>query len=270
MKGAPVVHDRIQVRRHAAHSDDEPRWRQLVARLAQGSGSWRLGGAAVAASGLVLAIVAGIWLLRSPKPPVEAALPYAVAPTTLAPTSPTTLASGSPAPAAPAAAAAATAATAAAGTTPSDGTLVVHVAGAVMTPGVYALAAGARVDDAVRAAGGPGPAADVDAVNLAEPLRDGQRVYVVAVGESVPPMAGPSGAAPAAAADASVGPVGPVDLNHADVAALDALPGVGPSTAAAIVAHREANGPFASVDELEEVRGIGPAKLEALRGLVTV
>ncbi|MEY4174789.1 MAG: hypothetical protein RI900_1954, partial [Actinomycetota bacterium] len=97
-----------------------------------------------------------------------------------------------------------------------------------------------------------------DAINLAARLLDGQRVYVPRVGEAVPPGAGPEA------------PSGPLDLNSATEEQLDDLPGVGPATAAAIVAHRDSNGPFGSVDDLGEVRGIGPAKLDALRGLVTV
>jgi competence protein ComEA len=144
-------------------------------------------------------------------------------------------------------------------------TLVVHVAGAVVAPGVYELAGGARTADAVAAAGGATTGSDVDALNLAAPLRDGERVYVPVEGEAPPPLALPPGDAPGS----SVAP-GPVDLNRATAAELDALPGIGPATAQAIVAHREANGPFASIDDLEQVRGIGPAKLATIRPLVTL
>jgi competence protein ComEA len=145
------------------------------------------------------------------------------------------------------------------------GSVVVHVAGAVEHPGVHLLRAGARVHDAIAAAGGPRPDADLDRLNLAAPVADGSQVYVVvagAVGSGVggSPGDGDPGGTPAAG--------GAVSLNAADAAALDALPGVGPSTAAAIIAHREANGPFGSVDDLLDVRGIGAAKLEGLRDLV--
>ncbi len=151
------------------------------------------------------------------------------------------------------------------------GEVVVHVAGAVSRPGVVRLPASSRAVDAVTAAGGLRPDADADRVNLAAGLIDGQRVVVPAIGqpapvEAVPPPGAPSGPS----ADSGDGPSALVDLNTADAALLEELPGVGPATAAAILAHREDNGPFASVDALIDVRGIGEAKLEAVRDLVTV
>jgi competence protein ComEA len=142
---------------------------------------------------------------------------------------------------------------------------VVHVAGAVVAPGVYSLAGSPRVTDAVAAAGGMSVEADPNAVNLAAPVHDGERVYIPKVGE-VTAVAVNNAGGPAIAA----GPVGPVNLNTATAEELDVLPGVGPATAAAIVAHRQQHGPFQTVDQLGDVRGIGPAKLDALRGLVTV
>jgi competence protein ComEA len=140
--------------------------------------------------------------------------------------------------------------------------VVVHVAGAVLTPGVYELDAGARVDDAVRTAGGPRSDAELDGLNLAAVVVDGQRVYV--------PVLGEIDLATVAEGTAAEAAVGPVDLNSATVEQLDALPGVGPATASAIVDDRERNGPFATVDDLDRVPGIGPAKLGAIRDLVTV
>jgi competence protein ComEA len=143
--------------------------------------------------------------------------------------------------------------------------VTVHVAGAVRAPGVYRLARGARVDDAVRLAGGALRRADLTAVNLAAEVEDGRQVLVplrAAAGAGVAPGAGAApgpGAAPAK-----------VNLNTADAAALDVLPGVGPATAAKILAFREEHGSFASVDELGDVPGIGDVRLEALRELVTV
>jgi competence protein ComEA len=152
--------------------------------------------------------------------------------------------------------------------------VVVHAAGAVVRPGVHRLPGGSRVADVLAAAGGPGPDADLDRVNLAALVADGQRLYVPRLGEAaVPaPVGAADGAGTAGAAGGGTSPTagGPVDLNAATESELDVLPGVGPSTASAIVAHREANGPFSRVDDLLEVRGIGPAKLEALRDLVTV
>ncbi len=153
------------------------------------------------------------------------------------------------------------------------GQVVVHVAGAVAAPGVVRLSNGSRVVDAVTAAGGLRADADPDRVNLAATLVDGQRVVVPIVGQPVPAEVAPapapsSGGATAGAA--SSGGAAPVDLNTATAEQLDALPGVGPSTAAAILDHRASAGPFTSVDQLLDVRGIGEAKLEALRDLVSV
>jgi competence protein ComEA len=139
--------------------------------------------------------------------------------------------------------------------------VVVDVAGAVQRSGVFRLPAGSRVTDAVRAAGGLGTTADADAVNLAAVLADGQRVYIPRGGEAPPPEGPVVG---------STAPTGPVNLNTATIDQLDRLPGVGPTTAAAIIAHRQQFGPFGSVDDLSAVKGIGPAKIAALRGLVTV
>lgn len=165
----------------------------------------------------------------------------------------------------------ATAAGTAAGATTTVPGMVVHAAGAVRQPGVYLLPAGARVADLLDRAGGPTADTDLDRLNLAAPLADGQRLYVPRRGEQAPPVVGPDGgvAAPGVSVAGSV-PAGPIDLNTATVEQLDTLPGIGPATAAAIVDHRERTGPFASVDALLDVRGIGPAKLEALRELVSV
>ncbi len=141
--------------------------------------------------------------------------------------------------------------------------LVVQAAGAVVHPGLYRLALGARVADLVAKAGGPSPGAELDSVALAAKLVDGQRVYVPRVGEVPPPVA-------ATAADGPRAPPEPVDLNTATADELDSLPGIGPATAAAIVAYRELHGPFHAIEDLLDVRGIGPAKLDALRGLVRV
>ena len=136
--------------------------------------------------------------------------------------------------------------------------IYVHILGQVVRPGLYALPDGARAVDAVAAAGGFTPTADAAGVNLARFVSDGEQIVVPAVGEAVP------GAAP------GVGGDGRVNLNTADAAALDTLPGVGPATAQKILAWREQHGRFEVVEDLLDVGGIGEAKLDAIRDLVTV
>ncbi|KZM76607.1 competence protein ComEA [Cellulosimicrobium sp. I38E] len=138
-----------------------------------------------------------------------------------------------------------------------------HVVGQVAAPGLVTVAADARVADALEAAGGATAEADLAALNLARTVTDGEQIVVPRPGEAVP-AAGP--AAPAAGATAG----GAVDLNAADATALDALPGIGPVLAERIVAWRDENGPFTTVDELGEVSGIGPAVLADVRDLVRV
>ena len=151
----------------------------------------------------------------------------------------------------------------------------VDVVGEVRRPGVYALPEGSRVEAAVDAAGGPTPDANIAAVNLAAKATDGSQIAVPAKGEPGA-SAGTRGTAGAGAAgstgggEGAVGSAGPVNINTADAVQLDALPGVGPSTAAKIVADRETNGPFASPDDLGRIPGIGPKKLEQLKPLITV
>lgn len=146
--------------------------------------------------------------------------------------------------------------------------LLVHVAGAVGSPGVVELPPGSRVIDAVTAAGGLLPDADPDRLNLAAPLEDGLRVAVPVVGQPAPDVF-EAWAAAGPGSDAASG-AGVVNVNLASQAQLETLPGVGPATATAIIAHRDSNGPFRTVESLIDVRGIGEAKLDALRDLVTV
>jgi competence protein ComEA len=158
-------------------------------------------------------------------------------------------------------------------TTPAPGrTIVVAVAGRVRRPGLVTLPEGARVADAVRAAGGPAHGADPGLLNLARRLADGELVVV-----GVPSTGGAAtactGCLPApggGTAMAGAQPAGPVSLNSATPDELDTLPGVGPVTAARIVAWRESHGPFASVDQLRDVPGIGPSRLAQIRPLVTL
>jgi competence protein ComEA len=157
------------------------------------------------------------------------------------------------------------------GSTAVSTEVVVHVVGAVAAPGVQRLPTGSRVIDAVEAAGGAAPDADLSRVNLAAVLADGQQVVVLRPGEAPPVAAGAGPSGPGAADGAGGGGDGAlVDINRASAAELEELPGVGPATAEAIIAHRDQNGPFASVDELLDVRGIGEAKLEQLRDRATV
>jgi competence protein ComEA len=142
-------------------------------------------------------------------------------------------------------------------TAATAGGVLVDVAGHVRHPGVYRLPAGARVHEAIAAAGGARRGADLAALNRAAPLVDGQQVLVGVAG------AAPDEAHGAGAAAASV------SINRADATALDALPGIGPVTAEKIVAEREQSGPYSSVDDLDRVPGIGPATIESLRDVVT-
>lgn len=161
-----------------------------------------------------------------------------------------------------------------AGTSEPGGTTVtVHAAGALAHPGVYVLPAEARVADVMEAAGGALPEADVDQLNLALRVADGERVYLPRKGEAaVPPPAAPSsgggGGGPRGGTATTRGQL--LDLNTATAGQLEALPGIGPSLAQAIVEHRTRHGRFRSVDDLLEVPGIGPAKLGAVRPLVRV
>ncbi|MDQ2984141.1 MAG: helix-hairpin-helix domain-containing protein [Actinomycetota bacterium] len=139
--------------------------------------------------------------------------------------------------------------------------LVVDVVGAVRQPGLYRLAQGARIADAVTRAGGVTPRADLELINLAAPLADGEQVVVPRRGAG----AGDTGSS---VSGAGASPSGPVHLNNATLEQLDSLPGVGPVTAQKILDYREQHGAFSSVDALDAVPGIGPARLDTLRELV--
>lgn len=232
------------------------RWRrsrEYVADFVDWVGVGRI----VATSGSVVLVAAGAWwVMQTPPPPIELSIAYA-----------TSTVAGSTG-------AASSSQFVTSSTIPL--TILVHVAGEVVRPGVVVIAGGARVVDALRAAGGPTSQADLDAVNLAAPLVDAAQVYIPKRGETgkrqvtrpAPGVNLPSTNVGGAISD----PAGtaPIDLNSATEQQLDTLPGVGPSTARAIVAYRLQHGPFARVDDLLNVRGIGPVKLDALRGLVRV
>ena len=195
-----------------------------------------------ASEATVVLCLGAVWLIRTPPPATEASLPRATTSTATPASAPSVL-DDDPAARPP--------------------VVLVHVAGAVVEPGVYELTGAARVRDAIVAAGGPTEAADWNALNLAAVVADGVKVYVPQVGEQVPPsltLPTPT--------DAGL-PAAPLYINVASAEELESLPGVGPATASAIVTERDRTGPFLDVDDLDRVPGIGPAKLEALRELVT-
>jgi competence protein ComEA len=154
--------------------------------------------------------------------------------------------------------------------------IVVDVVGAVRVPGVVTLPGDARVVDAIRAAGGVAAGADLVPLNLAAKLADGARVAVPRLGEPPPAVdpgavtggADPTGSATGSGTGTTAG--GPIDVNTASPDELEALPGIGPTLAAAIVDERERNGPFDNVDDLNRVPGIGEGRLAQIRDLVTV
>jgi competence protein ComEA len=147
--------------------------------------------------------------------------------------------------------------------------VVVHVSGAVARPGLVTLRAGARVGDAIEAAGGPTDGADPSRLNLARLLEDGEHVHLPREGEQLPAGWGGSGGHDGAEPSAGGGH-GPVDLNRASAAELETLPGIGPAKAAAIIDHREQHGPFRVAGDLREVPGIGERTFQRLAELVTV
>lgn len=143
---------------------------------------------------------------------------------------------------------------------PAAKLLVVDVAGAVRHAGLYRLRSGSRIDDAIAAAGGPTDKAQLDSVNLAAPVADGEQIVV--------PGRGAAGVASASPPAAGSSPSVPLDLNSATLEQLENLPGIGPVTAQKILDFRQAHGAFHSVAELEGVPGIGPAHMAQLKGLV--
>lgn len=209
-------------------------WRDRVGRIAR---SFSLPKLMVAAVSVVVIAVGGWWLVKAPPMPIEQQLPRASSGSP----SLTTTHQGAP------------------GATASE--LVVQIAGAVKAPGVYRLPAGSRVTDLVEVAGGPIDGADQHQLPLAQKLTDGQRIVLARPGEAVVGV-GPMGNA--------AGPSAPLNLNSATAQQLETLPGIGPATAAAIITYRNQKGPLRSVDDLLNVRGIGPAKLDAFRELVAV
>jgi len=213
-------------------------------------------------------MVVGVWwVVRVPPPPPEASIPFAATTITSNTVASNTVASSA---------------------FPSAANITVYVSGEVVKPGVYVLSLEARVIDALQAAGGPTSIADLVVVNLAAPLVDAAQVFIPRIGSTprvtlprphaginLPAASTSGGAGISAGAGGGAGggatsATGIVDINSATLSDLDALPGVGPSTAQAIIDYRVANGPYASVDDLLSVRGIGPSKLAAMRSRVRV
>ena len=149
--------------------------------------------------------------------------------------------------------------------TPTPAPIRVHVAGAVRAPAVYKLTPGSIVQDAVEAAGGPATDAELDHINLALELRDQQQVYVPRQGEVDPPPL-VSGGEPGGEEST----VTLVNINIAMATELETLPRIGPTTAQRIIEYRETNGPFGTIEDIQNVTGIGPATFDELEDLITV
>jgi competence protein ComEA len=155
---------------------------------------------------------------------------------------------------------------------PSPALMQVHVAGAVARPGVYALPSGSRVEAAIAAAGGLSDEAAAESLNLAARLRDGERVYVpgrAALGDPVAEQ-GLADAGADAQADQASTPSALVDINTASQSELESLPGIGPVTAQKIIAYRQENGAFTSIEQIMEVSGIGEGIFAKIKDLITV
>lgn len=149
-------------------------------------------------------------------------------------------------------------------------TITVHVSGAVGSPGIVTLGSGARVAAAIEAAGGATAEAELDRLNLARLLLDGEQVHVPRPGELAGPQGNPPGGTVSDGGTGGVAPDGRVDLNRASQDDLETLPGIGPAKAAAIVTHRETEGPFAVPGDLRGVPGIGEQTFQRLADLISV
>jgi competence protein ComEA len=217
----------------------------------------------VAAVAAVMAAV-GVWRDRPEPRPVQTAVVAAVSGAASDATASPAAAIGS--------ATAAPTVPASGSATPPATEILVSVTGLVVDPGVVRLPPQARVADAIAAAGGTQPGANLTGMNLAAKLADGDSVVVTETGTAAaaPAPAGSGGSAGGSSAGPTGPAGGPVDLNTADAAALDTLPGVGPVMAQNILAWREANGRFSSVEQLQEISGIGPSRYAQLAPLVMV
>jgi len=148
---------------------------------------------------------------------------------------------------------------------PTEQPIIVQIAGAVPRPGVYALAKGSRVQDAISAAGGFLAEADKTGINLARALDDGEQLEIPYAEGSSPVLGTPLPASTEATSSTEL-----IDINTASLAELDSLPGIGPTTAQKIIDYREQNGPFLTKEDIINVSGIGPGTYERLKDLITV
>lgn len=154
---------------------------------------------------------------------------------------------------------------------PSPSPMVVHITGAVVNPGVYYLARGQRVIDAIQAAGGFAPEADRSAINLATTLQDGERVWIpFKMGSIGSSETGYVTGIPSGDPWNQTQLTGLVNINSATQTELEQLPGIGPVMARRIIAYRQANGPFLRIEDIQQVTGIGPAIYEKIKPLITV
>ncbi|MFZ5916797.1 MAG: helix-hairpin-helix domain-containing protein [Chloroflexota bacterium] len=155
---------------------------------------------------------------------------------------------------------------------PTPAPLRVYVSGAVRQPDVYVLPPGSIVKDALQAAGGPADAADLNRVNLALALYDQQHIYIPRQDEATPaaPLPGSEPPPVTVSGNETANLSGPINLNTATIEQLDALPGIGPAIAQRIVDYRQANGPFATPEDIMNVKGIGQATFEKLQNQITV
>ena len=242
------------------------RWFLETRRWVAWTGPSRLLGAALA---VVVGTIVLVLVLRVPAPPVESALPRAGVSTTVSAVNIESTSTSTIEPRPPT-------------------SVAVHVVGAVQTPGVYVLSSGARAVDALRQAGGPTSSADTSAVNLASVVKDGDQLYipprrstssVSSPPRRLPVMAPRTRVTLTTQTSVVISPQGSVSLSQgvqngmvslstATEKELEELPGVGPATAAAIVAHRRTHGPFRRVEELLNVKGIGETKLAAMRSRI--
>lgn len=155
---------------------------------------------------------------------------------------------------------------------PTTAPLEVHVIGAVPRPGLYKFPDGARIQDAVEAAGGLLASADENALNLAAPLIDGQQLDVPYKAGSEPSSSESGPVLPQSTSEVTANELAGelININTATAAELDTLPGIGPTTAKKIIDYRDENGPFATIEDIQNVSGIGPATFDEIKDLITV